>query len=185
MQSCPQRSCRRAAYVAAPVLLFLAWATVYTVAPVSAQVARGQHTLYGDFKVDERHAKGMVPISFDIILYTETGMVIERQPLGPNGRYRFINLVNGVYDVAVEVEGREVARMRVNIQSLYKNDFRHDIALAWNPPANPAPGVIDASAAYKRSSVNQQLFERADLAARKKDYEEAAALFRRLVSTLR
>lgn len=168
------------ACVAAAARLLVA-ALLFCAVATRAQVTRGSHTLYGDFKVDESRAKGMVPISFDIILYTETGLVIERQPMGASGRYRFINLVNGVYDVAVEVEGREVARSRVNIQSLYKNDFRHDIALAWNaPPAGP-PGVVDASAAYRRGSANQQLFERAAAAAGKKDYEGAAALFRKLV----
>lgn len=170
----------RARVVASARLLVAA--LLFCAAAAGAQVTRGSHTLYGDFKVDESRAKGMVPISFDLILYTETGLVIERQPLGANARYRFINLVNGIYDVAVEVEGREVARTRVNIQSLYKNDFRHDIALAWNaPPPGPPPGVIDASAAYRRSSTNQQLFERADAAAGKKDYEGAAALLRKLV----
>ena len=151
---------------------------------VRAQVTRGPHTLYGDFKVDETHAKGMVPISFDIILYTESGLVVERQSVGVNSRFRFLNLVNGVYDIAVEVEGREVARTRVNINSLYKNDFRQDFALAWNvPPAGTRPGIVDASAVYKRSSSNQDLFERADAAAAKKNYGEAAALFRRIVET--
>ena len=124
----------------------------------------------------------MVPISFDIILYTESGLVVERQSAGVNSRFRFINLVNGVYDIAVEVEGREVARTRVNINSLYKNDFRQDLELAWNvPPGGTRPGIVDASAVYKRSSSNQDLFTRADAFAAKKNYEEAAALFRRIV----
>jgi tetratricopeptide (TPR) repeat protein len=156
-------------------------ASLFFSATASAQVTRGQHTLYGDFKVDERHAKGMVPISFDIILYTETGLVVERQSVGAIGRFRFINLVNGVYDIAVEVEGREVARTRVNINSLYKNDFRQDLALAWNTPPSGPPGTVDASAIYKRSFTNQEIFTRADIAAAKKNYEEAATLFRRIV----
>lgn len=152
-------------------------------APARAQVTRGQHTLYGDFKVDETRAGGMVPISFDLILYTETGLVVERQSIGVNSRFRFINLTNGVYDLAVEVEGREVARTRVNINSLYKNDFRQDLALAWNPaPGGPRPpATVDAASHYKRTSANQQLFERADAAAARKDYEEAAATLRRVV----
>ena len=164
-------------FVIAAVLV----APLFFCATAHAQVTRGQHTLYGDFKVDERHAQGMVPISFDIILYTETGLVVERQSVGVNSRFRFLNLVNGVYDIAVEVEGREVARTRVNINSLYKNDFRQDLALAWNSPPVGRPGTVDASAKYKRSSSNQEIFERADAAASKKNYEEAAALFRRIV----
>jgi tetratricopeptide (TPR) repeat protein len=147
-----------------------------------AQVTGGSHTLYGDFKVDESRAGGMVPISFDIILYTETGLVVERQPVGTKGRYRFINLRNGIYDIVVEVEGREVARTRVNINSLYKNDFKQDLALAWTPaPGSARPGSVDAGSLYKRKSSAQEMFERADAAAAKKSYEEAATLFRQLV----
>jgi tetratricopeptide (TPR) repeat protein len=147
-----------------------------------AQVTGGNHTLYGDFRVDESRAGGMVPISFDIILYTESGLVVQRQPVGTRSTYRFINLRNGVYDLAVEVEGREVARTRVNINSLYKNDFRQDLALAWTPPPGPpAPGSVDAASLYKRKSSAQEMFQKADAAAAKKSYEEAAALLRQVV----
>lgn len=146
-----------------------------------AQVTRGQHTLYGDFKVDESRAQGMVPISFDIILYTETGLVVERQSVGVNSRFRFINLVNGIYDIAVEVEGREVARTRVNINSLYKNDFRQDLTLAWTSPGVQPAAVVDATARYKRGSSAQSLFDKAAVAADKKNYEEAATLLRQVV----
>ena len=148
----------------------------------AAQVTGGSHTLYGDFRVDESRAGGMVPISFDIILYTETGLVVQRQPVGTRSTYRFINLRNGAYDLAVEVEGREVARTRVNINSLYKNDFRQDLALAWTPPpGGPKPGSVDAASIYKRTAANQSLFEKADAAAGRKNYEEAALLFRKVV----
>ena len=150
--------------------------------PARAQVTGGSHTLYGDFKVDESRAGGMVPISFDIILYTETGLVVQRQPVGARSTYRFINLRNGVYDLAVEVEGREVARTRVNINSLYKNDFRQDLALAWTPAHGSAkPDSVDAASVYKRNGANQSLFEKADAAAGRKNYEEAALLFRKVV----
>src|SRR5215210_1638029 len=71
-------------------------------ASARAQVTGGQHTLYGEFRVDESRAGGMVPISFDLILYTETGLVVERQPVGSRSTFRFINLRNGLYDIAVE-----------------------------------------------------------------------------------
>jgi tetratricopeptide (TPR) repeat protein len=150
-------------------------------AAVRAQVTGGSHTHDGEFKVDESRAGGMVPISFDIILYTETGLVVQRQPMGSKGTYRFINLRNGVYDLAVEVEGREVARTRVNINSLYKNDFRQDLALAWTPPPGAKPGSVDAASLYKRKASAQELFEKADAAAGRKSYEEAATLFRQIV----
>jgi tetratricopeptide (TPR) repeat protein len=157
-------------------------AAILLCASVHAQVTGGQHTLYGDFRVDESRAGGMVPISFDIILYTETGLVVERQPVGSKGTFRFINLRNGVYDIAVEVEGREVARTRININSLYKNDFRQDIALAWTlPPGGAKPASVDAANVYKRTLAAQGLFEKADAVAARKSYEEAAQLLRQVV----
>jgi tetratricopeptide (TPR) repeat protein len=176
----------RARRVPRPVfsLLALAFALCAPLAAARAQVTGGGHTLYGEFKVDESRAGGMVPISFDIILYTETGLVVERQPIGSKGTFRFINLRNGIYDIAVEVEGREVARTRVNINSLYKNDFRQDIALAWSaPPVGSKPASVDAASIYKRTPAAQTLFEKADAAAAKKSYEEAAQLLRQVVDT--
>ena len=180
MPNTPERARARRGPRAVVILLALA-AALCGARHGAAQVTGGSHTLYGDFKVDESRAGGSVPISFDIILYTETGLVVERQPIGVRGRYRFINLRNGIYDIAVEVEGREVARTRVNINSLYKNDFRQDLALAWTPTPGPKAASVDAASLYKRTSSAQGLFERADAAAAKKSYEEAATLFRQLV----
>ena len=182
MSNTPERAPARRGPRAVVTLLALAAALLYAhPGVVRAQVTGGSHTLYGDFKVDESRAGGMVPISFDIILYTETGLVVERQPVGTKGRYRFINLRNGIYDIAVEVEGREVTRTRVNINSLYKNDFRQDLALAWTPAPGTKAASVDAASLYKRKSSAQEMFERADAAASKKSYEEAATLFRQLV----
>jgi len=36
----------------------------------------GGHTLFGDFKVDETKVEGVVPLSFDVVLYTEGGVLL-------------------------------------------------------------------------------------------------------------
>ena len=184
MSHTPARARARRALRRIFSLLSLALALCATPFAARAQVTGGGHTLYGEFRVDESRAGGMVPISFDIILYTETGLVVERQPIGSKGTFRFINLRNGIYDIAVEVEGREVARTRVNINSLYKNDFRQDIALAWSPtPGGSKPASVDAASVYKRTPAAQKLFEKADAAAANKSFEEAVQLFRQVVDT--
>src|SRR5437763_15355818 len=83
------------------------------------QNARGQggHILYGDISVDESQAPGLKPITLDIILYTEGRTIVSRQTVSTSGRYRFNNLSSGFYDLGVEVEGREVARVRVDLSS--------------------------------------------------------------------
>jgi tetratricopeptide (TPR) repeat protein len=165
-----RRALRRAALAALLVFAF-------------AHGSRAQdsgHTLYGDLRVDESKAEGPKPLSFDVILYGENGNMITRQAVPNGGRYRFMNLGNGWYLLAVEVEGSEVARMRVQVISNFKNDFRQDIALEWRS-RGPHPPSSVAADAYKRTPVNQRLFDLAEEALTAKKYVEAEALFQKLV----
>ncbi len=143
----------------------------------------GGHILFGDLKVDESKGEGLKPIAFDIVLYTEAGSIAGRQTIPNNGRYRFMSLDNGNYDVVVEVENREVARLRVYVSSPFKNDFRQDISLAWDAEASGAPkkGTVSAADFYKRTSANQELFDKVNGAIKKQKYDEAAALLQRIV----
>ena len=151
-------------------------------APAAAQA--GGHTLFGDLKVDESRAEGVKPISFEVALYTEGGTLLSRQTVNNNSRYRFLNLQNGRYDLAVEVEGEEIGRIRVWVQSAYKTDHRQDINLEWRPrPGAPRARTQTVSAAdfYKRTPANQALFERAQRALDERRYEEAAALLKQIL----
>src|SRR5215813_944967 len=89
----------------------------------------GGHILYGDMKVDESKAKGVTRLSYDVILYNLNRTVIARQPVTSNGRYRFSNLQSGVYDLVVELENTEVARIRVELVYPLDTDLRQDIDL--------------------------------------------------------
>ena len=143
---------------------FLAF-VVLTVHPARVKGQAGGHVLFGDLKVDERNVGGVVPLSFDILLYTEGGTLIGRQTVGNNSRYRFLNLADGRYDVVVEVEGSEVARIRVFVQSAFKTDFRQDIHLEWRAVGShrqrAKPQTISADDFYERSGRNKATFERA------------------------
>src|SRR5262245_24861134 len=91
---------------------------------------RGAHTLYGDIKVEaEPGSESVKPLSLEVQLYIINGTLIGRQTVSANGRYRFMELRNGEYDVVVLSENQEVARVRVRVESVYKNDFRQDITL--------------------------------------------------------
>lgn len=139
------------------------------------------HILYGDLRVDESKAEGAVPLAFDVILYGQNGSLISRQTVPSGGRYRFMNLGNGWYDLAVEVEGAEVARMRVQVMSTFKTDFKQDIGLQWRArPAGRASSV--AADAYKRTSSNQKLFDRAAEAMNASKFADASALLQQLVA---
>src|SRR2546426_6483895 len=105
----------------------------------------GGHTLFGDIKVDESQADGLKPMSLQVLLYSESGNLILRQTVPSNGRYRFLDLRNGRYDVVVEVENAEIARVRVYITSPFKTDFRQDIELRWQERSRTSrAGMVSA-----------------------------------------
>src|SRR5262245_17055112 len=89
----------------------------------------GGHTLYGDIKVDESQLSGPTAMSFNVLLYSESGDLLLRQTVPINGRYRFLSIRDGRYDVVVEFENVEVARVRVLVNAAFKTDFRQDIEL--------------------------------------------------------
>jgi tetratricopeptide (TPR) repeat protein len=143
----------------------------------------GDQTLYGDLVVDESRAEGLTPLSFDIILYTEARVQVARQTISSTGRYRFNNLKTGIYQLVIEVEGREVARLRVDLLSPLIHDLRQDVALEWRSPAiSSKPGVISADQ-YPRPPRNEALFKQARAAGDKKKYAKAAELLQRVVQS--
>jgi len=145
----------------------------------------GGHTLYGDMKVDESKAIGVTRLSYDVILYTLARQVVARQTVTSTGRYRFNNLQSAVYDLVVELENTEVARIRVELVSPMATDLRQDINLelkASGGSASTKPASVSVEDYYQRTPANQKLFERAQAATDKKKYIEAAALFNELVT---
>lgn len=150
--------------------------------------AQGTQTLYGDFKVDESKAEPSAkPIAYDLILYFDTGVIAGRQTISNGGRYRFINMPNGVYFLVVELENTEIARLRVELlRSNYKADYRQDVELAWhaNPGAakNTKSVNISVDDFYDRSPQNQKKFEKAQAAADSKKYADAVTAFKSLVA---
>ena len=166
----------------ATFLFAAAIVTLLVATTLSAQ--GGDHTLYGDLNVDESKVAGLKPLNFDVILYTEGGMLITRQTTPSNGRYRFNNLPIGVYQVAVEVEGTEVARVSVDLRSPLLRDLRRDISLEWRLPDNSSrAGVISAADKYVRSAANQRLFKLAHRAAEEKRYAKAAGLLQQIIKS--
>jgi tetratricopeptide (TPR) repeat protein len=141
-------------------------------------------------KVDESKAGSSdKPLTYTIILYTPSRTVLDRTPISNGGRYRFLDLPDGEYDVAVEVDNTEVARFHVVLASLPnvgKSDTRRDIALELRPtgPAGPGskPATISAADLYKRTDANEKLFSRAQHATNDKKYDLAITSLRELVT---
>jgi len=165
-----------------PLAILLAFACL------PAQTVRAQsvrHVLYGDVRVDESKVSGLKPIGFEIILYTDGGIILARQTVASNGRYRFNDVPTGRYDLVVEVETKEIARVRVDLSSPLISDLQRDLFLEWKPTVQTVPraGVISAADAYERPRANRALFDRARDALDKKHYNQAAELLRKIVDS--
>jgi tetratricopeptide (TPR) repeat protein len=164
------------------VLLIVIAVTLFGCTATSAQDRRtqlggntGAHTLFGDFNVDESRAGSTKPILYEIVLYNVGGTPVARQFVSSKGRYQFRDLANGQYELAVLLEGEEIGRTRVEIMSLFKNDFRQDLSLEWRPPANVSakPKSVSVADFYKRTASNEKLFNKAKEFTDQKRYDDS------------
>ena len=146
---------------------------------------RGPHTLYGDFQVDEGNESSVKPITYEIVLFNVGRTPVARQFVGARGRYRFMNLENGQYELVVLVDNEEIGRTRVELMSLFKQDFRQDLSLEWRSGTRSSTraGTVSAADAYKRSASNESLFTRAKKATDQKKYDEAILWFQELLAS--
>jgi Flp pilus assembly protein TadD len=157
-----------------------------TVALPSFVLAQGSQTttLWGDVKVDETNADKQRPLSLMLVLYNLGGVVIDRTTVVAGGRYRF-SVRPGEYDIGIEIETAEVARVHVILSGVPGADFRQDLALAYTAGttgAKPKAATISAGDAYKRLSENEATFKRAQSAVDVKKYDDAANLFLQVVT---
>jgi tetratricopeptide (TPR) repeat protein len=164
------------------VLMLLLVALLASAKVASAQ---GKYTLFGDLKVDESKAQGQLPLSFHVTLYTLGGTTVGRQTISPGGRYRFVGIRNGDYDLAVEVDNNEVARVRVVVGGSIDTEYRQDLELEWganSTGAKPKPQVVSVADLYQRTAENQSLFNKAQSTMVKKKYGNAATLLQQLLA---
>lgn len=152
--------------------------------PLRAVAQVSGNSLYGDVKVDDSKVDARTPLSLNIILYNLAGNVVGRQAVPSGGRYRFNNVLTGEYDIAVEVETNEIARIRVSLGGTPGSDFRQDLEFEWKPTATGARNkvaTISAADVYTRPSANESIFRKAQQAVDKKKYQQAVTLFRQII----
>jgi Tfp pilus assembly protein PilF len=167
------------------VLLWLSSAGVSMAQRATPASRSGGFTLFGDVEVSgEGTGEGKL-LTFDLLLYTRSGVLLDRQKVGNKGRYRFLNVPQGEYDLVFEFENTEVARTQVRLIGI-PTDFRQDIALEWRPgPSAGKPGkpvAISVEDVYDRRPPNKNRFEKAQEAFDKKEYDKAINLFRQVVA---
>lgn len=149
--------------------------------------ARGENTIYGELTVTGNETPGAKATSYEIILYPMGGssQPLARQTIAANGRYRFNDLLEGDYDIAVVVENSEVTRVRVILRApIYKTDIKQDINLEWKSIANSPGKAASVTAAdfYRREPANQKLFDKAAEATDKKKYDESITFLKELLA---
>lgn len=151
-----------------------------------AMAQNGEHTLFGDFKIEGAEGNGKSQ-TFYLILYTRTGQVVGRQAITNGGRYRFFGVSNGEFIIVVESNGNEAARIPIFIQEIRKTDVRKDISLQWQEDSTPgkttATGTVSADATYERTAENRQRYEKAMDAISKKDRKSAISLLSEIVKS--
>src|SRR5882672_2942316 len=169
------------------VSLILVWASGTNICLAQRGAPAGRSTgftLFGDVEVTGEPANDSRALLFDLLLYSRSGVLLDRQKVGSKGRYRFLNVPAGDYDLVIEFENAEVARSQVRLVGI-PTDFRQDLALEWRPgpfSGKPhKPEVLSAEDVYNRKAPNQDRFEKARAAFDKKDYDLAIALLRQLV----
>jgi tetratricopeptide (TPR) repeat protein len=166
--------------------LFLAFTLVLGLGFATQSFAQGARifTLFGDIKLDESNADEPAPLSLDVFLY-KAGNMIGRLRVGTNDRYRFNNLTAGTYEVAVEIDGKEVARVSKLIAGQLPDDVRLDLNLGYRKTfertINHAE-VISVASSYPRNGRNKTLHQKSIQQIEQKNYDEAIADLRELVT---
>lgn len=164
---------------------FLILLALAAIASPGRAVAQGNHAIWGELRINGNPSDAGTASGATIVLNKVGTGEIGRQTISSGGRYRFTNLSVGDYDIAVEAEGREMARVRLNIlpgalAPFY--GFRQDFEFAWKPTSSTGkPKTISAADIYPRSAENQSLFQKAQEAASKKKYDDAARFLKAIL----
>ena len=143
----------------------------------------GGKALYGEISIEGEHLNNGKPVKVDLILYTESRNIVERNTVSGNTRYRFNNIPQGIYELVAEVEGTEVARVRVDLRSPLVDDVKQDLTFGWTStgPRFSKAETVSAADRYERSSANAALFTKADRALDAKNYDEAVNFLKKIL----
>lgn len=144
----------------------------------------GGHTIFGDLKVDDSKVQGLKPEMFQLVLYNSNLQEIGRERVASGGRYKFLGLGNGEYDIAVQVGNDEITRIHIHVMELQNGDIRKDIELQWTgkPGTGPLkqPETISADAC-RHTPANEEPFKKATDHLQNKNLDSAILLLNQIV----
>lgn len=159
--------------------------SLFLLAPAADLKAQsGGHTLFGDMRVDDSKVQGIKPETFQLVLYNTNLQEIGRQTVSGGGRYRFLGLGDGEYDIAVLVGNDEIARIHVLVAGIQNSDIRKDIELEW---ANKMSGSLNntqtiSADACNHTPANEEPFKKAADHLKRKNYDTAISLLNQIVT---
>lgn len=165
-------------------LRFITSTALFVIVALSHSVyAQSGLTLWGEVKVSDAAADVKKPLSLTIVVYNLAGVVVGRQTVPTGGRYRFNNIRAGEYNIGIEVETNEIARVHLVVGGIAGSDFRHDLEFEWKPEKNSKAKVSTVSAAdmYTRPAATESSFRRAQAAVDAKEYDQAVTLLKQIV----
>ena len=145
-------------------------------------IGGGTYILFGDVTVDEGKQPGTKPLMYEVLLNNIGGTPAGRQFVSGGGRYQFINLAAGQYELVVMLDHQEIARLRVEVLSGGSERVRQDLELAWKGETSAKPSTVSAADFYKRTDANEKLFVKARQATDQKRYDDAILTLRELVT---
>ncbi|HEX5966310.1 MAG TPA: tetratricopeptide repeat protein [Pyrinomonadaceae bacterium] len=151
----------------------------------SPQVGAGSgrvFALYGELKIFVLEGDAPSNTFFDLILYTRSNEAIARQRVAKNGRYRFNNILEDNYLVAVEFNNVEIARVAILVSQKKAEPMRQDLELEWTSDLKNKFNVGPAVNSYVREHTNRLLYERALREINKNDLVKATGSLRTLVA---
>jgi len=153
-------------------------------ADVPRGIGGGAYLLFGDLIVDEGPSAGAKPLVFEVILANNDRTTAARQYVNAGGRYQFVNIAAGQYEVVVLLDHEEVARTRVEIlPGPAQERIRQDLNLAWkSTPGSTKPSSVSAVDFYKRTESNEKLFVKAKEATDQKRYDDSIVTLQELVA---
>ena len=149
--------------------------------------AQGGQTLFGDVRITGENNE-VVAKDVTLILRKVPDGEVGRQAVSSRGRYRFTNLTAGEYEIVVEAEGKEIARLQqIMVRREMSNSpygHQYDLEFRWragSAPVQPVAGVISAADLYERPTSMQGLFHKAEEAVGKKKFDQAADFLKQIL----
>jgi Tfp pilus assembly protein PilF len=138
-------------------------------------------TLYGDLNLFESDGAAPSNTFFDLILYTRANEAFARQRIAKGGRYRFNNIPEDNYQIAVEIDNVEIARVAILVSQRKNEPIRQDLELEWNAAMRNKRAAATALNSYTRTNQNRERYERALKEINKNELDKATATLRSLV----